>query len=112
MESVTAVRAVDDAQGRKTVLLTVEGENTTAYTTGLVPTFTFSQHGIVLDKAAYGDEGPAGFEEASRFRKVLPGAKTSIQLGYALIDEAAPVLLQVTDGTPNAFGSETVPEMR
>lgn len=112
MESVTAVRAVDDAQGRKTVLLTVEGENTTAYTTGLVPTFTFSQRGIVLDKAAYGDEGPAGFEEASRFRKVLPGAKTSIQLGYALIDEAAPVLLQVTDGTPNAFGSETVPEMR
>lgn len=49
---------------------------------------------------------------ASRFRTVLPGTKTSIQLGYALIDEAAPVLLQVADGTPNAFGSETVPEMR
>ncbi|MDE5641153.1 MAG: DUF5067 domain-containing protein [Bifidobacterium castoris] len=106
------MRAVDDAQGRKTVLLTVEWENTTAYTTGLVPTFTFSQHGIVLDKAAYGDEGQAGFEEASRFRTVLPGTKASIKLGYALIDEAAPVLLQVADGTPNAFGSETVPEMR
>ncbi len=112
IESVTAVRAVDDAQGRRTVLLTVEWENTTAYTTGLVPTFTVSQRGIVLDQAAYGDERPAGFEEASRFRKVLPGTKTSIQLGYALIDEAAPVLLQVTDGTPNTFDSEIALEVR
>lgn len=112
IESVTAVRAMDDAKGRATVLLTVEWENTTAYTTGLVPTFTVSQHGIVLDEASYGDERPAGFEEASRFRKVLPGTKTSIQLAYALVDGTAPVLLQVTDGTPNTFGSEIALEMR
>ncbi|ATU20786.1 DUF5067 domain-containing protein [Bifidobacterium choerinum] len=112
IESVTAVHATDDAQGRATVLLTVEWENTTAYTTGLVPTFTVSQHGIVLEQAAYGEERPAGFEDASRFRKVLPGTKTSIQLAYVLLDAAAPVLLQVTDGTPNTFGSEIALEMR
>ncbi len=60
----------------------------------------------MLKEATYDKDEPAGFGETSQFRQVLPGMKTSIQLAYALRSETSPIRLQVTDGTPNAFGSE------
>lgn len=93
---VSAVKSVNDYNGKPTALVTYEWTNNTSKNNSFATLAhpNVFQNGTELETAIYFDQ-PEGYDANSYLAQVQPGATATVTLGYVLQDDS-PITVDVT----------------
>ena len=96
MKIVSAVKSVNDYNGKPTALVTYEWTNNTSKNNSFAALAhpNVFQNGTELETAIYFDQ-PEGYDANSYLAQVQPGATATVTLGYVLQDDS-PITVDVT----------------